>query len=183
MGSKNLGKVFEKNFKESSQKQGLWVYRIMDSDLSFCGGNSQYTKSNIADFIIFDVEYRNMFLVECKSTHYKSISFDREPADKKMIKLHQIKNLSENNQFDHVYSVFVFNFRNEDELHNIVDEDTYIMGIDDFNNFYCETDKASINKLDIVNHNGIRIDQQRKRKFFTYEIKKGLEDFTKVKGG
>lgn len=184
MSSNNLGKVFEKNVKENAQKQGLWIYRIMDSDLSFCNGNSKFTQKNIGDFLIFDCENRVLYLAECKSTKYKSISFDRTLDDKKMIKLHQIKSLTDNNNFENVESIFVFNFREEDDLNNIIDEDTYIMSIKDFNDFYCETDKNSINKLDIINYNGIKINQEKKRKYFSYEIKKALEEyFIRKQGG
>lgn len=181
MSTNNSGKIFETNLKNEAQKQGLWIYRIKDSDLSFCNGNSKFTTKNIGDFLIFDCQKRVLFLIECKSTHYQSISFDREINDNKMIKLHQINSLTTNNQYDNIESIFIFNFRNEDDFHNIIDEDTYIMGIEDFNNFYCSSDKSSINKLDIVNYNGIRINQKKKRKYFSYDIKEGLEKFLEKK--
>lgn len=183
MGTNKAGKDFEKNIKAEAQKQGLWNFRIKDSDLSFCNGNSKFTTKNIGDFLFFDCEKRTLFLIECKSTHYKSISFDREDGDNKMIKLHQIKSLTDNQQYENVESIFLFNFREEDEFNNIINEDTYIMSINDFNNFYCESDKNSINKLDIISHNGVRINQEKKRKFFTYEIKEGLRKFLEQRGG
>lgn len=183
MSTNKAGKVFEKNLKLEAQKQGLWTFRINDSDLSFCNGNSKFTPKNIGDFLFFHCEKKILFLVECKSTKYKNLSFDREDGDNKMIKLHQIKSLTENNQYDNIESIFLFNFRQEDALGNILDENTYIMSINDFNDFYCETEKSSINKEDIVAHNGVMISQKMKRKFFTYEIKEGLEKFLELKGG
>ena len=45
--------------------------------------------------------------------------------------------------------------------------------------FLCDTDKKSINKLDIVQYGGIKISQKLKRTQYTYDVKKMLEDIIK----
>ena len=51
----NLGKKFEQNFQKYAKDDDLFCMRIQDSDLSFCGGNSKFTKSSLCDFIIIAI--------------------------------------------------------------------------------------------------------------------------------
>ena len=53
------------------------------------------------------------------------------------------------------------------------------MFIDDFSNFLVKTDKKSINKLDVVQYGGIKLDQKLKRTQYDYNIKKMIEDVKK----
>ena len=50
------------------------------------------------------------------------------------------------------------------------------MRIEDFNEFVANTDKKSINAGDIVVYGGIPIETTKKRKWFTYNIDKMIED-------
>ena len=168
----NLGKKFERNFKESALKQDLFILRLNDTDLSFnYANNSRFTPTNPADFLSF---YEgNLFLLEMKSTEYSSIGIQRsEDEVKKMIKAHQIRDLSKYSLYDGVFCGFVFNFRSKDSL----DETTYYMSIQNFSDFLYKTDKKSISKMDIVNYGGFIIDQTFKRTQYTYNVKKMLED-------
>jgi len=88
-----------------------------------------------------------------------------------MIHFHQINSLTNCSQYEGVIAGFVFNFRNEET----VEEDTYFMNITDFNNFMINTDKKSINKVDIVTNGGIIIPSIKKRSLFVYGVKEGLE--------
>lgn len=172
----NMGKKFEQNLQQYAKEDGLFCMRIQDSDLSFCGGNSQFTKKSLCDYIMF---YKgHLFAIECKSTKYKSFSIDlgQESKGNKMIQTHQIKNLVDCHMHDGVEGVFIFNFRieKEDEL---IDEHTYILNIKEFSNFVSATHKTSINEQDIIDFGGIRCKQKKKRKYFTYEIKDLLDRY------
>ena len=124
MGAKNPGKIFERHFKENTLKEGVYIHRINDTDLSFIGGNSSFTPKSEADFILY---YKTLFLLECKSTGAKSISIQRKPEGAGMIKVHQIKSLIECAKFPNVEACFLLNFRCDDDPFGI--ERTYIMNI------------------------------------------------------
>ena len=177
MPTNNKGKEFEKRWKESCQRQDVFCLRLNDSDLSWnpsIKNKTGFTPKNKADFICF--QKGNLFPLELKSTCYNSISIQREEKEAtKMIKLHQIKSLVEFNHFNGVFPGFLLNFREEDDNHNIVDEITYWLSIDNFSNFYCDSTKSSINKLDVINYNGIIVESKKLRKNFTYNPK-GLFD-------
>ena len=175
----NKGKKFERNFKASAVNQEVLIVRLNDTDLSFMKSSkyigSRFTAENPCDFIVYD--YPNIFFLELKSTEYNAISIQRLPTDPKdkMIKAHQINSLVQLSQAYGAISGFVFNFRKKEDL----DEDTYFMFIDDFSNFLVKTDKKSINKLDVVQYGGIKLDQKLKRTQYDYNIKKMVEDVKK----
>ena len=117
-----------------------------------------------------------------KSTHSKSMSFQKEEKDGGMIKLHQINSLVNLAQYEEAQAGFVLNFRDEREGHPYT-EDTYYMSIEDFSSFYASTDKKSMSKLDIVQNGGIIVDAKQRRKLYDYNVKKMLEDIIKEKEG
>lgn len=171
--SKNKGKIFEDDFKKSCEAQGLWVMRLNDTSLSWQKEKTaRFTPNNICDFIAYRYPY--MFLIENKSTTYKSIGIQRLPTDPKaMIQAHQISDLSNAGLIEGIIPVFLFNFRNDDDIN---DNFTYAMRINDFNDFLVESDKKSINRMDVVQHNGIIVNQKIKRVHYTYDIEKMLDE-------
>lgn len=174
MSSNNLGKQFEKRFKEACEKENIFYHRISDSPTSFSGGFTQFTNKSLADaFIFYD---KNLFVVEFKSTKYKSFTIEKSKEEKKMIHLHQINNLIRAEEYDDVNGCFVFNFREQDG-NDIIDERTYLIGIKDFSNFVSDNDKSSINEQNIIDYNGIEIESVKKRKWFSYNVKDALNKF------
>lgn len=172
----NFGKKFEQDFASEAKKakEGkIFVHRLKDSDMSYSQRNTYYTPTNICDYFLF-FEGR-LYALELKTTTYKSISFDRNEKDKKMIRFHQIQDLTNLLQYDNVVPGFVFNFKDEEK--NI--EKVYFMYINDFNNFISNTDKSSINATDIVLNGGIPIEAVCKRKWFGYNIDKMIDDIDK----
>lgn len=117
----------------------------------------------------------SIYFLELKSTHCKSISFQRTESDGGMIKLHQINSLINLAQYEGSQAGFVLNFRDEKEGHPYT-EDTYYISIQDFSNFMDSTDKKSISKLDIVQNGGIIVEAKQRRKLYTYNVKKMLEE-------
>lgn len=182
MASNNLGKKFEKNLKEAAKKEGIFFYRIADSTQSFGGGNSSFTHDSLADAFVF---YEGtLFALELKSTKFKSVTVERDNTAEnshKMIKKNQIKNLIECQSYDNVEACFIFNFREQDG-DVILNEHTYIMNINDFSNFLESTDKMSINEKDILEFGGLPIESIKKKKWFTYKIKDGLENYLRKEG-
>ena len=176
MSSNNLGKQFEKRFKEACEKENIFYHRIADAPTSFSGGFTQFTNKSLADAFIF--YNKNLFVVEFKSTKYKSISIEKSKEEKKMIHLHQINNLINAQKYEDVTGCFIFNFREQDG-NDIIDEKTYLMGIDDFSRFIEENDKSSINEKDVVDYNGIEIECVKKRKWFTYKVENTLKEYLK----
>ena len=177
MGAKNPGKIFERNFKEATLKENIYIHRINDTDLSFIGGNSSYTPKSEADFILY---YKTVFLIECKSTGAKSISIQRKKDGQGMIKLAQIESLINCSQFPNVEGCFLLNFRCDDDPFGT--ERTYLMNIRDFSDFLSIEDKSSINEKDIINYGGIKMIQKKKRKYFTYETKELIDRYIEEKG-
>ena len=174
----NEGKKFEKDIKESFENQGIWLLRLSDSSLSWQHEKtSRFTVNNPCDFLAYNKPY--LFALECKSTKYRSLSFTIDPKENAMIKAHQINSLVNFSLVDGIYAGFILNFRNEDDVSKGV---TYWLSIKDFSDFINETDKKSINRLDVVQHNGIIIDQKLKRTRFTYDIQKLINDITKEGG-
>ena len=174
---KNPGKKFEEDIKASADNQGLFILRLNDSSLSWQHEKtSRFTAENPYDFIVFSEP--NLFCLELKSTGYNSISIQRLPEEKnKMIKLHQINSLTRSSLHDGVCAGFIFNFRNEEDIN---DDDTYYMAIEDFNTFLVESDKHSINKVDVVQYGGVRLTQKLKRTRYTYDIKKMISDIVDI---
>ena len=174
----NMGKIFEANFKTAATKAKdgqVFIYRIKDTDSSYNHTEtSLYTHKNLCDFFMF---YEGiLYALELKSTCYKSIGFEADPTKpQKMIKSHQIKGLSGLIPYKNIVAGFLFNFRDEDrEL-----ESTYFMRIEDFNEFVANTDKKSISAGDIVIYGGIPVETIKKRKWFTYNIDKMIDDIEK----
>lgn len=169
--AKNEGKKFEEDIKSSAQSQNLWILRLNDTSLSWCHEKqSRFTAENPYDFLVF--EKPNLFCLELKSTKYKSISIQTDfDENGKMIKLHQINSLTQSSLKEGVFSGFIFNFRDEENINN---SSTYYLSIEKFNDFLTESGKKSINKLDVIQYNGIKLDQKIKRTRFSYDVKKML---------
>lgn len=179
---KNAGKKFEQLWKQSAEKQGLFILRLNDSDMSFNPNKelrSRFTLKSPCDFIMFNDGH--LYMLEMKSTHSKSISFQRELDNGGMIKLHQISSLSNAGLHERVEAGFVINFRNETEGESY-SEDTYYWPIEAFNDYFVSNDRKSAKPIDIVQHGGIIVSQEQRRKLYDYDVKKMLEDIIKEKG-
>lgn len=168
----NKGKKFENNFKESALKYNLFILRLNDTELSFMKNReARFTPMNPCDFICFKDGF--LFMLELKSTEYNSIPIQRLPTEEtKMIKSHQINSLVKYSNYEGINCGFVFNFREKDSLN----EETFYMSIQNFSNFLVERDKKSINKLDVIQYGGIKIEQTLKRTQYLYNVKKMLDD-------
>lgn len=154
---KNEGKVFEDCIK-ASVPDTCWIYRLRDNASSFAKGEgTRFTSSNICDFIAFDDITRTLFLWECKSTKGTSIPLS-------MLRDNQIKGLLEASKHNLVAGLLL-NFRNENN-------DTFFLLIDDFVYMMNEISKKSFNVKDLINYGAIRIDSEKKRTKYKYNLSK-----------
>ena len=159
--AKNEGKKFEDDIK-LSVPDNCWIYRLRDNASSFANGtNTRFTSSNICDYILLDDTTKTLFLVECKSTNGTSIPLN-------MIRDNQIEGLKNASKHNLVAGLLV-NFRNEKN-------DTFFIKIDRYLNMMKSLNKKSFNIHDIEEINAIRIESEKKRTRYRYNIKKMIKE-------
>lgn len=165
----NDGKKFEEDWKNSFKKVNAYYFRIKDSASSFGGGNTSFTRSNPYDcFCLYEGRFVAM---ELKSTQGTSFSFEKQKTDKgKMIHLNQITGLQDVVKIKDTNAGFIFNFR---------ERETYWLSIQDFMNFYTNTNKMSINEKDVIEYNGLLIQKNKMKVRFRYDIQTMLDTLIK----
>ena len=167
----NAGKIFEQQIKKSVPDYCL-LYRLKDEPQSFTQSKySKYSHKNPFDFFMFDTLNKVLYCIEAKSTKQKYISYERLDEDKeqnKMIHKHQINGLLKYSKYENVKCGFLLNFR--DEINNM--ERTYFLDINDFLNIYNTSKKSSLNEIDIIKNNGIKIYGEKKRVNYVWNLDK-----------
>jgi penicillin-binding protein-related factor A (putative recombinase) len=159
----NKGKNFENEFKQSCQEQNIFVHRIKDSQISF---KTEYNVSeNPYDFIAFTNS--TLYLIECKCTNLSFLTIARDKKEKKMIKKHQIDSLWEDSRYDNVFGAFLIDFKTSNN--------TYLLSIDDFMEWYDSNDKKSISEKDILTLEPIAVQKELKRTKHRYNIQTAFE--------
>ena len=159
--AKNEGKKFEEDIK-SSVPENCWIYRLRDNASSFANGtNTRFTSSNICDYILLDDITKTLFLMECKSTNGTSIPLT-------MIRENQIEGLKDANKHNLIAGLLV-NFRNDKN-------DTFFILIDKYLEMMVSLNKKSFNIHDLELIGATRIESEKKRTRFRYNINKMMED-------
>ena len=158
----NYGKVFEHEFKDSAQKQGIWCMRIADTYAPAKAiSEDSFIPQQPCDFIAhYD---GTLWLLELKSTEKKYMTIERD-GNRGMIKKHQYEQMFQKIG-EHERAILVLQFEREN---------TYGLLIQDFMRFLQENEKKSINKLDVVQYGGFIIEQKLLRKNYCYNVKKLL---------
>lgn len=177
--AKNSGKNFESIIKSSAPSY-LKVTRIPDPPQSFTQReDTRFSKKNPYDFEAFDSLHRILYSLELKSTSKKYLTYHTCEKDEKdgktaMIMWHQIKGLTIASEYDNCTAGFMFNFRldNGEQL-------LYFMDIKDFNKFRESTDKKSINIMDVVLFGGIKIDGEKLRVNYRWNLDEFLKTQSK----
>ena len=173
----NSGKQFELDFS-SSIPSYCFTYRLKDTAQSYNNSKqTRFTWNNMCDFFIYDSISRLFYAIECKSTKYKSMSFQSNKYDdsSKMIKYHQIESLTNILKYNGIVSGLILNFR--DEKNNV--ERTYFQSIEDFNRMTKEINKTSFNELDLILYNAIKIAGEKKRIHYRWNIDDFLKKISK----
>ena len=177
---KNEGKKFETVFKSCSPSY-LKMTRIPDPPQSFTQrDDTKYSKKNPYDFEAFDSKHRIQYCWELKSTSQKYLTYHTNIEDEKEkksanIQWHQIVGLTEASEYDNVIAGFMFNFRldNGEQL-------LYFMNIKDFNKFRKNTNKKSLNIMDISLNGGVKIKGEKLRVNYRWNLDEFLNSQSKI---
>lgn len=171
----NVGKVFESDFVKSAPNY-LAIIRLPDPPQSFTKrSDTRFSRKNPFDYVCFSAKHRILLCAELKTTKFRSISFEDindDNAQNRLIHKHQILGLMKYDEFESAACGFLFNFR--DEKNN--EERTYWQFIDDFNKMTKSINKHSVNELDILTNNGIKVQGRLKRVHYSWDIDKLLDD-------
>lgn len=178
--AQNEGKKFESILKSSSPSY-FKIVRIPDPPQSFTQrSDTRFSRQNPYDYEAFDSLHRISYSLELKTTSQKYLSYhtcEEDEKEKKFanIQWHQIIGLTEASEYDNCTAGFMFNFRldNGEQL-------LYFMGIKDFNKFRQNTDKKSLNILDISFNGGIKIDGKKLRKNYRWDLDGFLKTQSKI---
>lgn len=165
--AKNVGKVFEEQWKKSTPDYAL-LYRLPDAAQSF-GGSSKlrFSSKNPFDYLLWDSKRRILFALELKTVSGTSISFERDKDEEKEIHFHQIQGLNQWNKYDGIVCGFIIEFRKIAK--------TVFIDIEQFNRIIELIPKKSFNYNDLgtykIEHT--IISQKKARTRYTY----GVDEF------
>lgn len=162
-----IGKIFEQNWKNSIPDY-IFYYRPPDAAQSF-GSNQKlrFSAKSPCDCFLFDGNL--LYAFELKSVGTKSISFERNKADKGVIHKHQIDNLTKFFTYKNVISGFIFDFR--------LSEKTYFCNINQFNYMINMINKKSFNEENLLKYcHPIEISKKKLKVNYRYDI----ENFIKM---
>lgn len=178
--AKNVGKNFESTIKSNAPSY-FKVTRIPDPPQSFTQrSDTRFSKKNPYDFECFDSKHRINYCLELKTSSQKYMSYHTCEQDEKddksaNIKWHQIEGLTEASEYNNVIAGFLLNFRldNGEQL-------LYFLNIKDFNKFKKDANKKSMNIIDIVLNGGIKINGEKLRKNYRWNLDKFLESQSEI---
>lgn len=159
--AKNIGKVFEENWKKSIP-ENVWYYRPPDSAQSF-GSNSnlRFSAKSPCDCFMYNGEV--FYTLELKSVGTTSISFERTKEDKGVIHKHQIDKLLEFSTYKNIVSGLLLDFR--------LSNKTYFCMIEEFVNMTNNLDKKSFNEKDLNEWcNPIVIEKKKLKVNYRYDV-------------
>ena len=173
--AKNSGKNFESIIRSNAPIY-LKIVRIPDPPQSFAQReDTKFSKKNPYDYEAFDSIHRVSYSLELKSTSQKYLTYHTCEKDEKdgksaMIQWHQIEGLTNASEYDNVVAGFLLNFRldNGEQL-------LYFLNIKDFNKFRKGTNKRSINIMDVSLNGGIKINGEKLRVNYRWNLDEFLK--------
>lgn len=170
--AKNIGKIFEQNFKKSCPDDVL-VYRPPDAAQSFDMSNKlRFSQHSPCDFMIFSGKRNTFWTLELKSFE-GSCSFERSKEDKGIIHYYQVESLKNFSTYENVCSGFILDFRKTDN--------TYFLMIDEWDQLIGSITKKSFNEDDLLKFcNPIKINKKKLKVHYRYDIEDFLNN-TKLK--
>ena len=149
---KNMGKVFEKEFKDSVPAD-CFFERYKDDTSGF------YGVSNPADFRLY--KFPVLILLELKTHKGKSLPLAKiRPA--------QLSGMLKAVNYLGVYGGYLVNFRDLEE--------TYFLSVGDVENFYKAGERKSI-PVEFFREHGFRIPQQKKRTLYKYDLSEWISQY------
>lgn len=168
--TKNVGKKFENTIKSNAPSY-LKVVRIPDPPQSFTKrDDTKFSKKNPYDYEAFDGLHRISYSLELKSTAQKYLTYHTCEKDEKdgksaNIQWHQIEGLTKASEYDNCIAGFMLNFRldNGEQL-------LYFINIKDFNRMRKNSNKKSCNIIDISLNGGIKINGEKLRVNYRWNL-------------
>ena len=166
--AKNVGKVFEQNFKNSCPNDVL-VHRPPDAAQSFdMSSKLRFSQHSPCDFMIFSGKRNTFWTLELKSFE-GSCSFERKKGEKGIIHYYQIESLKKFSLYKNVCSGLILDFRKSGN--------TYFLKIDEWDNLINSVIKKSFNEEDLLKYsNPILIEKKKLKINYRYDIEKFLND-------
>lgn len=162
---KNLGKVFEQNFRKSiPDSDKIYYYRLKDSASSYYGGNDslRFSQNNIADaFMFWANEYMNLLLI-LEFKHHKGKSLPLS-----CIRDNQLKEMTLASKKRDVIPMLVVFFSDVEKC--------YSLKIEDVDIFIKNNDRKSI-PLEFFEQYGIPIEVIKLRTNYKYNIEEWLNN-------
>ena len=165
----NIGKIFERNWEKSIPKD-VFCRRLPDPPQSF-EKTAIYSHKNPYDYeVFFD---GSLFCLELKSVGTSSCSFEAERGTRKTANIHwhQIDGLSKAAQYEGIFAGFLVNWRLKDGVEIVL-----YQSISDFKEMISEINKKSFNMVDMAKHGGIRVESEKKKINYKYDVKKLISD-------
>lgn len=165
----NNGKDFEHEFKDSCEKQSLWLFRINDTYMKAKEYDSKaFVPQQPCDFIMHTES--GLWLLELKTSVRSYISIERDGKNGQ-IKKHQYEQMHKYscmNGQGRRFAGFVLQFDrgNEEQM------TTWFLSVDGFYKFLDESEKHSLNRLDVLRYGGIQIPHKKAIKRYYYNVLK-----------
>ena len=161
---KNLGKIFEQNFRKSIPiNNKIYYYRLKDTASSYYGGNEmlRFSQNNIADAFMFYVGdfATNLFILEYKNHKGKSLPLS-------CIKKNQLEGMIEANNNIGVIPMLVVFFCDIGRC--------FSLEIEYVEKFINEENRKSI-PLEYFEKYGVEIEAIKLRANYRYNVEKWLQ--------
>ena len=178
--AKNTGKNFESIIKNNAPSY-FKITRIPDPPQSFTQrSDTRFSKKNPYDYEAFDSLHRIQYSLELKTVGQKYITYhtsENDEKDKKgaNIQWHQICGLTNASEYDNVIAGFLLNFRLENG-----EQLLYFLNIKDFNKFAKNSNKRSMNIMDVALNGGIKINGEKLRVNYRWDLDEFLKAQSKI---
>ena len=174
MANSNSGKVFEDDFKSSTDKDRCLLLRLNDQPQSFAK-TAKFSLKPPCDFVLYDSLTKLFIPLELKTTKYRSMSYEdinEENPTSAMIHKHQLEKLLEFSKYNGVKSGLLLNFRTEET--NL--QRTYYISILNFLDMCQKINKKSANEIDLLSiGKAIKVNGTKKRSRYIWNINELLD--------
>lgn len=163
---KNLGKIFEQNFRKSiPETNKIYYYRLKDSASSYYGGNDnlRFSQNNIADAFLYHCNNgsNNLLILEYKSHKGKSLPLN-------CIRDNQLREMLEAKDKSGVIPMIVVFFSDIERC--------FSLNIKYVEEFLRNNDRKSI-PLEYFEENGVEIETIKLRTNYRYNVEEWLNNY------
>lgn len=177
--AQNNGKRFEKNIKDSCERQNILFERFVDSN-KFNGdsGITRFTPESPCDGLLFDKGH--LIYLELKTAQTGSISFNQPPdiqpkgKPKPSIKAHQVKNLLARAKYPGVRAGLLVEFADRQTKTKLIEGGCFFIDIETFVTWTDYCGKKSMN-VDDARYFGTEVAVEKLKVNSRYDIQGMLE--------